>query len=214
MDQLIYNSIIAFIKERFSSDSSGHDLSHTMRVYRTAMTISSIEGGDRDVIAIAALLHDVDDCKLFGGKQGSSDTSRSFMIKLGIDSDIIEKVCEIIADISFKGKDTKAPNSLEGRIVQDADRLDAIGAIGIARAFSYGGSRGRAMYDPDNKPKLNMNSKEYFANKGTTINHFHEKLLLLKDLMNTETGKRMAESRHDYMISFLEEFHSEWDGVK
>ena len=134
------------------------------------------------------------------------------MTSESIPDDVQEKVCRIISQISFKGVDSVVPDTLEGRIVQDADRMDAIGAIGIARAFAYGGSKGRAMHIPGEGFKADMGEAEYFANRGTSVNHFYEKLLLLKDMMGTPSAKRMAQARHDYMLGFLDEFMSEWDG--
>ena len=165
-----------------------------------------------DIIQLASLLHDVDDRKLF--ERGNEPFAVTTMRNLCCDENTISKVIGIINKISFKGTDTEIPDSLEGRIVQDADRLDAIGAIGIARAFAYGGNKGRCMHNPDEKPQLDMDSEKYFSNKGTTVNHFYEKLLLLKDMMNTETGRRLAEDRHSYMEGFLEEFFEEWNGKK
>ena len=211
MDPSVSARIIEALTERFSSDSSGHDMDHTLRVARTSMAIQSAEGGDPDIIEIAALLHDADDRKLFGSE--GCPFAISLMEDLGFDGDVIERVITTIRQVSFKGTDSISPDSLEGRIVQDADRLDAIGAIGIARAFAYGGSRGRRMHDPSEPPKANMGADEYFANEGTTINHFHEKLLLLKDMMNTDAGRKMAESRHAFMLDFLERFEEEWQGM-
>jgi len=212
MDDILRDRLIKILEKRFSGDSSGHDLQHTLRVYRLSVTIHESEGGDRDIIELASLLHDVDDRKLF--KQGNEPFAVTTMMNLGCNENTISKVIDIINKISFKGTDTEIPDSLEGRIVQDADRLDAIGAIGIARAFAYGGSKGRSMHNPDEKPQLDMDSEKYFSNKGTTVNHFYEKLLLLKDMMNTETGRRLAEDRHFYMEGFLEEFFEEWNGKK
>ncbi|MDD7423617.1 MAG: HD domain-containing protein [Candidatus Methanomethylophilaceae archaeon] len=211
MDVSVRDAIVREVRDRFSGDSGGHDIEHTFRVVRNAMHISSIEGGDADVIELAALLHDTDDRKLFGDTHGECPFARSVMENRFSD-DTIEHVVSIINSVSFKGRDTRAPDTLEGRIVQDADRLDAIGAVGIARAFAYGGSRGRRMYDPSDRPRTDMDAETYFSNTGTTINHFYEKLLLLKDMMNTDTGRSMAERRHTFMESFLDEFYREWDG--
>ena len=210
MDEGTFDRAKEFVRELFEGDSSGHDFYHTMRVHDLARTICRQEGGDEDIVRLAALLHDADDRKLFG--DNGFQNARSFMDSEHIDVEDQLYICEIIGQISFKGKDSVVPTTLEGKIVQDADRMDAIGAIGIARAFAYGGSKGRAMYIPGDDPKLGMSEKEYFSNQGTSINHFYEKLLLLKDMMNTETAKRMAQPRHDYMVGYLDEFMSEWQG--
>lgn len=165
-----------------------------------------------NIVRLAAILHDVDDRKLFG--ENGFANARRFMDSEHIDLDDQMFICDIISEISFKGKDSVRPSSLEGKIVQDADRMDAIGAIGIARAFAYGGSKGRAMHIPGEGPKEGMSEKEYFANQGTSVNHFYEKLLLLKEMMNTQTAKDMAQARHDYMVGFLDEFMSEWEGKR
>ncbi len=210
MDERIFSDAADFARDIFAGDSSGHDFHHTMRVHDLARTICSGEGGDMDTVRLAALLHDVDDRKLFGDNGYAN--ARRFMDSRGIGPDMQDLVCHIISQISFKGEDTVVPDTLEGRIVQDADRMDAIGAIGIARTFAYGGSRGRQMHIPGEEHKEGMSEEEYFANRGTSINHFHEKLLKLKDMMNTQTARDMAEHRHMYMVGFLEEFMSEWDG--
>ena len=210
MDEKVFSDAADFSRDIFADDSSGHDFYHTMRVHDLARTICSKEGGDMDIVRLASLLHDVDDRKLFGDNGYAN--ARRFMDSESIDSVIQDAVCHIISQISFKGEDTVIPDTLEGRIVQDADRMDAIGAIGIARTFAYGGSRGRQMHVPGEMHREGMSEVEYFANQGTSINHFHEKLLKLRDLMNTPTAREMAEHRHAYMVGFLEEFMSEWDG--
>lgn len=212
MDEAVFDRAKEFAKGLFEGDSSGHDVYHTLRVHDLARTICSKEGGDMDIVRLAAILHDVDDCKLFG--ENGFANARRFMDSEHIDLDDQMFICDIISEISFKGKDSVRPSSLEGKIVQDADRMDAIGAIGIARAFAYGGSKGRAMHIPGEGPKEGMSEKEYFANQGTSVNHFYEKLLLLKDMMNTQTAKDMAQARHDYMVGFLDEFMAEWDGER
>ena len=212
MDDQVFARARAFVEGLFEGDSSGHDIWHTVRVHDLAVAICREEGGDTDVVRLAALLHDADDVKLFGDNGHAN--ARRFMDSEGIPPGIQDEVVEIISKISFKGADTEVPASLEGRIVQDADRLDAIGAVGIARAFAYGGSRGRLMHDPEVPPCEGMGEAAYFANRGTTVNHFHEKLLLLKDMMNTETARRMAGDRHEYMVAFLDEFMAEWDGLR
>ena len=212
MDEAVFDRAKEFAKGLFEGDSSGHDVYHTLRVHDLARTICSKEGGDMDIVRLAAILHDVDDRKLFG--ENGFANARRFMDSEHIDLDDQMFICDIISEISFKGKDSVRPSSLEGKIVQDADRMDAIGAIGIARVFAYGGSKGRAMLIPGEGPKEGMSEKEYFANQGTSVNHFYEKLLLLKDMMNTQTAKDMAQARHDYMVGFLDEFMAEWDGER
>ena len=212
MDEATFDRAEDFIRSLFEGESSGHDFYHSLRVHDLARRICAEEGGDEDLIRLAALLHDADDRKLFS-TEGFAN-ARRFMDSEGIPPDIQDSVCSMISQISFKGDGTRVPDTLEGRIVQDADRLDAIGAIGIARTFAYGGSRGRAMHIPGEAFREGMTEAEYYANRGTSINHFHEKLLKLKDLMNTPAGKRMAEARHDYMVGFLEEFMAEWDGLR
>jgi uncharacterized protein len=212
MDDPILKDAEEFAAKLFSGDSSGHDIYHTLRVRSIAAAICREEGGDAFIVELSALLHDVDDRKLFG--DNGLANARGFMGSHGIDAETQDRVCRIISQISYRGKDSVTPDTLEGRIVQDADRLDAIGAIGIARAFAYGGSKGRAMHIPGESHKEGMSEAEYFANQGTSINHFHEKLLKLKDLMGTDAGRRMAEARHAYMVGFLEEFMAEWDGKR
>ena len=212
MDESTFDRASDFVRGIFSDDSSGHDVYHTFRVHDLACTICSVEGGDMELVRLSALLHDVDDRKLFG--DNGMANARRFMDSEGIDTMTQESVCHIISQVSFKGSDSVTPDSLEGKIVQDADRLDALGAIGIARTFAFGGSRGRMMHVPDEKSKTNMSEEEYFSNEGTSINHFYEKLLLLKDMMSTDTAKGMAERRHRYMVDFLEEFMAEWEGTR
>ena len=210
MDESVFDRAKAFASDIFRNDSSGHDIYHTLRVHDLAVTICKEEGGDMDVVRLSALLHDVDDRKLFG--DNGYRNARSFMDSESVDPVTQDRIVRIIGQISFKGKDSVEPDTLEGRIVQDSDRMDAIGAIGIARAFAYGGSKGRAIYIPGDGPKKDMSEEEYFANQGTSVNHFYEKLLLLKDMMNTPTAKRMAQARHDFMVGYLDEFYSEWEG--
>ena len=205
-----------FVKKCTTGDASGHDYFHTLRVLELSRTLAQAECENSDVdmeaVQLIALLHDVDDRKLSPDTCKNQDRARTFLMEQGLDSARIEWILLGIRQISFKGKDSVSPDSLEARIVQDADRLDAIGAIGIARTFAFGGSRGSAMYDPDVPPRLNMDAEAYAANRSHTINHFYEKLLLLKDMMNTETGKAMALHRHGFMEAFLDEFYREWDG--
>ncbi len=212
MDEAVFGRAIGYIRGIFDGDSSGHDFYHSMRVHDLARSICAEEGGDEDIVRLAALLHDVDDRKMFSTVDHAN--ARGFMDSESIPAEVQDRVCRIISQISFKGVDSVVPDTLEGRIVQDADRMDAIGAIGIARAFAYGGSKGRAMHIPGEGHKEGMSEEEYFSNQGTSVNHFHEKLLLLRDMMNTDTAKRMASVRHEYMVGFLDEFMAEWDGSR
>ena len=209
------NNALEYIKEIFSGDSSGHDYYHTVRVYRIATEIAKQEYADVNIVQLAALLHDVDDKKLSPETHATKKNAVDFMMANRVDADIINIVCKIIDEVSFAGTDSVVPSTIEGKCVQDADRLDAIGAIGIARTFAYGGSRGRKIYDPDIKPRIGMSKEEYQKNmNSTSINHFYEKLLLLKDMMNTTAGKKMAEHRQAVMQEFLNEFLAEWKGEK
>lgn len=214
LNKALIETAIEAVKERFFGDYTGHDYSHTMRVYEVASAIAAQETADMEIVQLASLLHDVDDYKLFGGAMGGFSYAQSFLRNQQVEEQRIEDICKIISEISFKGSDTIKPGTIEGMIVQDADRLDAIGAVGIARAFSYGAVHQRKMYDKEEKPKLHMNAEEYRKNKGNTINHFYEKLLLLKDMMNTETGKQMALQRHQFMEGFLGEFWDEVEGKR
>lgn len=201
-----------YIKARFQADYSGHDYYHSVRVYELATAICRKETADLEVVQLAALLHDVDDYKLFGGKADECPQAEAFLRENGISGQKSRLICGCIVSVSFKGTDTRIPESMEGKILQDADRLDAIGAVGIARAFAYGGSRNRSIHIPGELPRKAMNFEEYSNSKGTTINHFYEKLLLLKNMMNTQTAREMAEHRHRFMEQFLSEFFDEWDG--
>lgn len=201
------------VEEIFENDYGGHDFFHTLRVMRIAKYIAKIEGANTEIVELASLLHDVDDYKITGRNMDSVENACKLMNKYNIDKQVQLQVTDIIKTVSFKANDTEIPSSLEGQVVQDADRLDALGAIGIARAFAYGGSRGNMIYNPNSKPNLNMNSDEYVKNKTTTINHFYEKLLLLKDMMNTETGYNIAIKRDQFMRDFLEEFYREWNNI-
>ena len=204
---------IAFVKEQLNGAEAGHDWFHTERVWKIAKKISEKEGGNLLVVELAALLHDIADPKFHNGDEELAITiSSNFMNSLEVPQDIIKEVLNIIQNISFKNRGEAISNpSLELKIVQDADRIDAIGAIGIARTFNFGGFKNNLMYDPAIPPKLNMSKEEYKKSNGTTINHFYEKLLLLKDLMNTETAKKIASERHDFMLRFLDEFYKEWE---
>lgn len=207
-----------YVRGIFENNFSGHDYFHTLRVLHLAETIAAAESEkqavDMETVRLIALLHDVDDRKLSPDTCKNKDRAAMFLHSEGISASRIQMILKNIDDISYKGTDSVVPMTIEGQSVQDADRLDAMGAIGIARAFAYGGSRGRKLYDPDEAPNLHMDAQTYAAAQGHTINHFHEKLLNLKDLMNTQTGRRMAEHRHAYMEAFLEEFHGEWEGLR
>lgn len=213
MNEDLLEKTLSYIKDIFKNDYSGHDYYHSLRVYNLATSICKEEHGNLEITQLASLLHDVDDYKLFGGNGSNYSNAETFLKNNNIPDEKINLICNIIGSISFKGTDSKVPESLEGKIVQDADRLDAIGAIGIARTFAYGGSKNRSMHIPNEKPRDNMNFEEYSTLNGTTINHFYEKLLNLKDLMNTDTAKKLAESRHKYIQNFLSEFFNEWDGL-
>lgn len=212
----IIERTVEYVKSELQGDSTGHDWWHILRVRNNAMRIASKESGaDLFVVELAALLHDIADWKFHeGNEKASSDAARKWLEGQKVDDAKIKSVCEVIDSVTFKGAGVKTtPATIEGRIVQDADRLDAIGAIGIARAFAYGGKVGREIYNPDIKLEMHSSFEQYKNTKtGTTVNHFHEKLLLLKDRMNTASGKKMAEERHRYMEEFLERFHKEWDG--
>lgn len=207
---------ITFVKEQLKGAEGGHDWFHIERVYNNAMLIAKNENVDVLVVALGALLHDIADSKFHDGDETvGPKVAREFLFSINADSTVIEHVIQIIENISFKGGNVAQKfKSLELDVVQDADRLDAIGAIGIARAFNYGGFKNRTIYDPEIKPNLTMTKEEYKASTAPTINHFYEKLLLLKDRMNTKSGKKIALERHQYMLGFLEQFYAEWNGKK
>jgi uncharacterized protein len=212
---LIENTII-FVKKQLENAESGHDWFHIERVYKTALTISKTENCNKTVVALGALLHDIADSKFHNGDETiGPNTARVFLESQNCDAETIKHVVQIIENISFKGgKVQRNFSSIELDIVQDADRLDAIGAVGIARTFHYGGFKNRQIYNPEIHPNLNMTKEEYKNSTAPTINHFYEKLLLLKDKMNTETGKKMAQNRHDFMELFLNQFYAEWLGER
>ena len=212
MEQLVQNAT-KFIKEIFQNDFSGHDFFHSMRVYRTAINIAEAEHADMQVVALAALLHDVDDRKLSPMTAEKKENAARFMRSQNVPESEIRQVCQIIDEVSFKGTDSVRPSTPEGKCVQDADRLDALGAIGIARTFAYGGNHNRAIYDPELPPRTAMNQAQYYSSKSTSLNHFYEKLFLLEGMMNTETGKAIARKRTQYMQQFVDEFLNEWDGL-
>ena len=212
--QTVLDRTRAFVRERCENEFSGHDWQHVDRVRRMALAIGREEGADLYVVELAALLHDVADWKFHDGDDEiGPETAASWLRSLGVDGETTAHVREIVATISFKGAGVPTlMRTREGEAVQDADRLDGIGAIGIARAFAYGGYRGLPMHDPEAAPFLAASADAYKAHRGSTINHFPEKLLLLADRMNTATGRRLARGRHAFMERFLEQFHAEWDG--
>ncbi len=203
-----------YIKEELGGKSSGHDWWHIYRVWKNALHINKSEKSDAFVIQLAALLHDIADWKFHNGDETiGPKLARQWLQKMKVEEKTISHVCDIIKDLSFKGAGTKSQmKTKEGMIVQDADRLDAIGAIGIARTFAYGGHKNREMYNPNIKPKFHKTAEQYKNNNNPTINHFYEKLLLLKNLMNTKTAKKIAVKRHKYMEKYLDQFFKEWDG--
>jgi uncharacterized protein len=210
----LINKTILFVKEKLANAEGGHDWFHIQRVYKNALLIAKGEKCDETVVKLGALLHDIADSKFHNGDETvGPKVARAFLESQDVLEDIIIHVIQIIENISFKGGNTeKHFSSIELNIVQDADRLDAIGAIGIARAFNYGGFKNRSMHDPEIAPKINMTKEEYKNSQAPTINHFYEKLLLLKDKMNTPSGKKIAQERHIYMQGFLAQFYAEWDG--
>ena len=207
-----------FVKEALSDAEGGHDWWHIYRVWKLSAHIAQTEKVDMFIVELGALLHDIADSKFHGGDEEIGPRkAREFLSSLGVQEDVIIHVGNIISNISFKGgKHDQKFKSPELDVIQDADRLDGMGAMGIARTFSYGGSKNRIMHDPENNPKLNMSKEEYIKEsvdcESTSINHFYEKLLLLKDRMNTHTGKSMAEHRHRFLEQFLDEFYKEWNG--
>ncbi|MGN7864953.1 HD domain-containing protein [Chryseobacterium sp. 22458] len=207
------DNTVKFVKEKLEGAEAGHDWFHIERVWKLAAKIAETENCDKDVVELSALLHDIADPKFHNGDETiAPKISREFLESQNVSEETIQKVLFIIENISFKNR-SQAPENppVELKIVQDADRIDAIGAIGIARTFNFGGFKNNPMYDPAVQPNLGMSKEEYKKSNGTTINHFYEKLLLLKDLMNTEQGKKMAEERHNYMLNFLDQFYKEWN---
>jgi uncharacterized protein len=205
----------AFAKSELKNAEGGHDWFHTERVFKNALLISKNENVDELIVSLAALLHDIADPKFYNGDETiGSKIARNFLFEHNVDTDVIEHIVAIIENMSFKNSlESKAKfTSLELQVVQDADRLDAIGAVGIARCFNYGGFKNRALYNPEIAPNLNMTKDAYKNSDAPTLNHFYEKLLLLKDKMNTKTGKQIAAERHNYMEGFLQQFYNEWNG--
>ena len=213
MDKTIVELGLEFAKDFFAGEASGHDYFHTYRVFKNAeMLLNDLPEADREVCLLGAILHDVDDDKISPETHENKDNARKFLGDNNYPQDKIDFICKIIGDVSFSEK--VKPDSLEGKIVQDADRLDAIGAIGIARTFAYGGNKGREIYNPEIKPDLNRTKEEYRNSKPPTINHFYEKLLLLEGMMNTDIAKKVARKRTVFMENYLEEFFAEWNGER
>lgn len=210
------NNTIAFVKNELADAEGGHDWFHIERVYKNALLISETEQADKLIVALGALLHDIADSKFHNGDETvGPKKATEFLTSEGVSEEITEHVVQIIKNISFKGGNKHQNfHSKELEIVQDADRLDALGAIGIARTFNYGGFKNRSLYNPEIKPNLKMTPSEYKASNAPTINHFYEKLLLLKDKMNTKTGQHIAAERHLFMETFLQQFYAEWEGKK
>ncbi len=205
-----------FVKQTLQNAESGHDWWHILRVWNNAKHIAQTENVDLLVVELAALLHDIADAKFNNGDEEiGPETAGNFLKSINAEADTIEHVQQIIRHMSFKSSfDNAGFSSEEMKVVQDADRLDAIGAIGIARAFTYGGFKNREMYNPEIEPDFNLTKEAYKNSSAPTINHFYEKLLLLKDLMNTKTARQIAEQRHQFMLLYLEQFYAEWDGIK
>ena len=215
-EELLIEHTIAYVKETLQNAEGGHDWFHIERVYKNSLNIAASEEADLLVVKLGALLHDIADSKFHDGDDTVGPAkAREFLETQKVSEEIIDHVVKIIENISFKGGNVQQQfRSMELDIVQDADRLDALGAIGIARTFNYGGFKNRPLYDPEIQPNLNMSKEEYKASLAPTINHFYEKLLLLKERMNTATGKKIAEQRHAFMEVFLDQFYAEWDGKK
>ena len=213
--EIIIEATKVFVKATLKGAEAGHDWFHTLRVYNNARLIAKSESVNLYIVTLGALLHDIADSKFHNGDDTVGPrVARKFLLQHNVDSFVIDSVIDIINNISFnKSLETNnKPNSIELDVVQDADRLDAIGAIGIARCFNYGGFKNRKLFDPSIKPNLKMSKKEYKNSKAPTINHFYEKLLLLSNKMNTKTGKKIAKERHQFMTEYLDQFHAEWEG--
>jgi len=209
----IIEEVKKYVRKSLSGEATGHDWWHAWRVYKMSKEIAKKEGGDPFIIEVSALLHDIADWKFHNGDtKAGSGRAKTLLKKLGADSKTIKHICHIIDNISFKGAGVRNRiKTKEGMIVQDADRLDVMGAIGIARIFTYGGYVGREIYNPAIKPKLHKTFKQYKDAKSTSINHFYEKLLLLKDRLNTKTAKKIAKSRHKFLKDYLKQFFKEWE---
>ena len=212
--QKIIENTVAFIKQKLTGEGSGHDWWHILRVWGNAKNIGSHEKADMFIIELSAILHDIADWKFHDGDENiGPKMAADWLKKQGVEEIIISRIKTIIKEISFKGSEVESTiTSIEAKIVQDADRLDAIGAIGIARAFAYGGFKMRELYNPEISPELHSSFESYQKNSSPTINHFYEKLLLLTDRMNTVTAKKIAQNRHGFMELYLKQFFNEWNG--
>ena len=212
----IIDKTIQFVRQQLENAEGGHDWFHIERVYKNAILIADGNDCDLTIVKLGALLHDIADSKFHDGDETlGPKMARAFLENEKVDEITIAHVINIIENISFKGGNFERKfNSKELEIVQDADRLDALGAIGIARTFNYGGFKNRALYNPAIQPNLKMSKEEYKNTESPTLNHFYEKLLLLKDKMNTDKGKKIAEARHQYMENFLSQFYAEWEGER
>lgn len=209
----VIQKVKEYVKRELKGEPTGHDWWHAFRVWKMAKKIAKKEGGNLFVIELAALLHDIADWKFSGSLKSSSKKARELLEKLGVDEKILKEVCYIIENVSFKGAGVKDKmESIEGKIVQDADRLDVIGAIGIARVFAYDGFMRREIYNPEIKPKFHKTFNDYKKSKSASINHFYEKILLLKDRLHTKTAKTIGEKRHKFLKLFLKQFFREWKG--
>ena len=216
MQKTIIQNTVEYVKEVHRDAEGGHDWWHIQRVWHMAKHSAANENVDHTVVELAALLHDIADSKFHNGDESiGPKKAREFLDTMNLANEQVEHIINIIENISFKGGNN--PNQFQSKefdIVQDADRLDAIGAIGIARAFNYGGFKNRSLYDPGIKPNLHMTKTEYKKSTAPTINHFYEKLLLLKERMNTAAGRKIAEERHNFMVQYLDEFFKEWNGER
>lgn len=212
----MFNQLAKEIEQKFYNEGTGHDWHHIKRVLNTSLYIQTLEGGDKTVVSYAALLHDIDDHKFNGGDfEKGAKIAKTIISDHPLSTNQKQLIEEIVKEVSFKGSgEDDTMSSLEGNIVQDADRIDAIGAIGIARTFAYGGSIGQPLYTPGVDPEQHQNKEQYVKNRTHTINHFYEKLLLLGDLMKTSTGKKIASQRIAYMEDFLKQFYSEWNAYQ
>lgn len=211
----IINKTVHFVQEKMSGESSGHDWWHIYRVWNMSKKLQKMEGGDLFIIEMAALLHDIADWKFNENEEEGLELVRQWLDRFDLETAKKVQIIDIIKNVSYKGAGVKDKmDSLEGIIVQDADRLDAIGALGVARTFAFGGKFGNPIHDPNVQVQMHQNFEEYKNAKGTTVNHFYEKLLLLKDRMNTESAKQIANERHVYMENFLKQFYDEWDSLK